>query len=301
MTKANSLSAPALLRLQLPAFERVNLTLVGVGGTGSHIASGLVAIAQALDARGVPSDLLFIDPDIVETKNVGRQLFSTADVGQPKAAAVAGRLSAAFRMNIAAAARRIDGQDSFVVADPKTLNVVIGAVDNHAARALIAGAVARAKGRLWWLDAGNSEHAGQVSLGNRAGAAEMVGAVGLGMLGDLPAPSLLYPDLVAAPKPIKLKASKSRGRGRRAPSCAELAEAGVQGLMVNRMAAAWTLAALHDLLLGTLRWFALDFDLTYGGVRARGLDLASLSEATGLSTKELTSVVKARQGGNHQH
>ena len=49
--------------LRIPDFERVYLTLVGCGGTGSHIASGLVAIAQALHEKSIGIDMLFIDAE----------------------------------------------------------------------------------------------------------------------------------------------------------------------------------------------------------------------------------------------
>lgn len=296
MAKTLALNAPPLLRLQLPAFERVALTLVGCGGTGSHIASGLVAIAQALDERGVRVDMMFIDPDRVEPKNVGRQLFSSGDVGQPKAAILAGRLNAAFGLGIGAAVRKIDERDTFRSSEPNTLSIVVGAVDNRTARALIARAVNPpprypfSEGDLWWLDTGNSEHAGQVSLGNTLSLDNMRGAVGLGMTSRLPAPSLINPDLVLAPEPKTLKPTNGHTKnGAKDPSCAELAAEGAQGLMVNRMAAAWALALLHDFLLGELKYFALDFDLVYGGVRARALDLPTLAEASGLKEKELTA------------
>ncbi len=77
MTQSNLLTSTASpVTLRIPDFKRVYITLVGCGGTGSHIASGLVAIGQALRQRSIGLDLLFVDPDRVEVKNVGRQLFS---------------------------------------------------------------------------------------------------------------------------------------------------------------------------------------------------------------------------------
>jgi molybdopterin/thiamine biosynthesis adenylyltransferase len=77
-------SAPTPIRLHIPDFRRVAVTLVGCGGTGSHIASGLVALQAALDERDIILDAVLMDPDIVEQKNVGRQLFAFADIGKPK-------------------------------------------------------------------------------------------------------------------------------------------------------------------------------------------------------------------------
>jgi len=211
---------------------------------------------------------------------VGRQLFSLADVGQPKAEALAGRLNAAFGLAIGASVRAIDSRDSFLSPDRDALNVVIGAVDNPAARSRIARAVKKADGRLWWLDVGNDHYSGQIAIGNIGSDVDkrQIRPM-LGMIEALPAPHLVYPDLIAIPKK-KLR--------RRVPSCAELAEDARQGLMVNRMAAAWACALLHDFLLGELKYFALAFDLGWGGVRTWTLDEQTLRLEDGRHAKTLT-------------
>lgn len=272
------------IRLQIPDFTRVSVVQVGCGGTGSHIASGLVAIWQALAERGITMDVCLVDPDVVEPKNVGRQLFGLADVGCPKAMVIAERLNAAFGTRIGAAVRSVDKLDTFRM--DECLNVVIGAVDNARARALIN----QAHGRdLWWLDCGNDNHSGQVALGN-CGANEMKGSVALGMIDRLPAPSVVYLDLVRSKRQTKEK------KPSKAPSCAELAAAGEQGLMVNRMAAAWACALLHDFLVTReVRWFALAFDLAWGGTRAYTLDIETLADVTGLTTGELRQPVKGKK------
>src|SRR5512136_2853473 len=131
---ANNLltSTVSPVTLRVPDFKRVYLTLVGCGGTGSHIASGLVSIAQALQERAIPCSMLFIDPDRVEPKNVGRQLFSAGDVGEAKAEVLAGRLNAAFGERIMAAVRGVDALDLCPAQFDRShegLHVVICAVD----------------------------------------------------------------------------------------------------------------------------------------------------------------------------
>lgn len=253
------LSTATPMTLRLPAYERVYLLLAGCGGTGSHIATGLAAIALALAERGQACAVDLVDPDRVERKNVGRQLFCEADLRQPKAFVLRDRLQAAYGLPVGAIHGRFDAS----LAKPRsgTMTIVVGAVDNAAARAEIADAVTYAKGSVWWLDAGNENYSGQVALGN---ATKVQPA--LGFVDSLPAPHAVYPDLVATPK-----------AKRRAASCAEAAEAGEQGLMVNRMAAAWALSLLHDLLLGTVRVFAVDFDLRHGGTRPRTLTAEDLA------------------------
>lgn len=273
------LSLPPVLTLRLPdaLAKRVAITLVGCGGTGSHIASGLASLVMALGERGVSTDVLFIDPDVVEPKNIGRQLFSLADLGRPKAEVLASRLNAAFGSRVGCAVRPIDALDTFLVDD--AFSLVIGAVDNAPARAMIAKQVEKARGKLWHLDCGNENHSGQIVLGNTALASDLKGAVALGMIDRLPAPHLVYPDLIKAPK--------QKGRGK-APSCAELTAAGEQGLMVNRMVASWACALLSDLLLARkLQYFGVAFDLAWGSTRAYTLDIPSLAQAVGMKETEI--------------
>lgn len=270
-------SAPPPLRLQLPPFQNVRLTLAGCGGTGSHLVSGLGALACELRTRGTACDLQFIDFDIVELKNVGRQLFTAGDVGKAKCVVLAERLMRAYGIATDPILAQLDPSQLAPV--PNALNLVIGAVDNSAARGVIAQAVDLYKGNLWWLNCGNELASGQVALGNIGKAKQMRGAVELGMLNKLPAPHVLYPDCIAAPR-VK--------RSKRAASCAELTARGEQGLMVNRMVAAWTLELLHAFLIARdLKWFALAFDLAWGNARAFALDLPTLAAATGLRAEEL--------------
>ena len=274
---------PTPLQLQVRIPQRVPLTLVGCGGTGSHIASGLISIAGALADRGTQTDIYLVDPDIVEERNVGRQLFSAGDIGYPKAQVLASRLNVAFGARVGGAVRAIDTLDTFCEADPRPgadseLNLVIGAVDNPAARLLISKAVASTYGRLWWLDIGNEHHSGQVALGNATEVELFRRSCELGMITRLPAPHLVYPDLVKAP----VKQTK------RKQSCAELTATGEQGLMVNRMMAAWACAMLDSFLVRQdLHYFAVAVDLQWGGVRSYAIDVPTLVGVTGLTANQL--------------
>lgn len=277
-----SLDAPALLRLELPRRELVRIRLIGCGGTGSHLATGLGTLAHELIERGQACDLAFIDGDNVEPKNVGRQLFSGGDVGRNKAEVLARRVGAAYNLPVLGVSRHIKTAAELVPQnDYRSLHVLVGAVDNPAARAHIAAAQKQSNGDIWVVDCGNENHSGQVIVGNIPDAKGMRSAVSLDMLARLPSPYLVMPDLVQAPAAVK-----------RTRSCAELTTAGEQGLMVNRMMAAWALAMLHDLLLGRLSYFAVWVNLVTGGVRTWPIDMPSLSEATGLSPRELTPAVE---------
>jgi len=258
MTKRRTTHSPlstSHLLLHLPDFSRVALTLVGCGGTGSHIASGLAPIALALHERGIICDLRFVDPDVVERKNVGRQLFAPADLGKPKALALANRLNAAYGLRVESLVEPL----SSIAVRQDAVNVVVGAVDNSKARALIAKIVTASDGRLWWLDAGNERETGQVALGNVP--AGQLGRPQLGMVDRLPMPSAIHPDLVAS-------------RRARNVSCANMPD---QSLMVNRMAAAWALSMLHDFLVTrSLAYFSVSFNLRWGASQAMIIDAETL-------------------------
>ncbi len=284
-------ASPVMLRV--PDFKRVYVTLVGCGGTGSHIASGLVSIAQALRDKGIGVEMVFIDPDRVEPKNVGRQLFSVADVGEAKAEVLAGRLNAAFGERIMSAVREVEALDLTPSPQPSPngrggdLHIVIGAVDNAAARAVMADVTKSAQGALWWLDTGNENHSGQVCLGNAGAAGYLRGAIALGMVDRLPAPNVVYPDLIKAPH-----AKAQRGKGKRAESCVELTAAGEQSLMINRLVAAWALSMLHDFLVTRdLRYFGVALDQVWGGVRTYAIDVPTIAEVCGLTAGDV--MVKA--------
>lgn len=252
-----TLTAAPTLRLQIPTYTNVVLHLIGCGGTGSHIATGLGSLAMKLREGGKTCQLVFHDGDRVEQRNVGRQLFTVADVGQTKSAVLAQRVSRAYGLVVSHSGHFIVSRAHAV--DSASLNIFIGAVDTPAARQIIHKRVLAARGRAWWLDCGNSNHSGQIALGNVASAKRLPAPSALGLIRDLPAPSLVYPELI--------RTVKVRRR-----SCAADLISGEQGWMINRLMAAWALGLLHDFLFDTVRFHALDVDLHTGGTRPHRLD-----------------------------
>ena len=77
------------------------VVLVGCGGTGSQVARTLCRIIYDLRRRGhhTPS-IKFVDPDFVEAKNVGRQMFTESCVGKNKAKTLASKFNVAMGLNI---------------------------------------------------------------------------------------------------------------------------------------------------------------------------------------------------------
>ena len=73
------------------------IVIVGLGGTGAQAARIAGRILYDMRRRRMQTPpLLLIDPDRVEEKNVGRQMFTPADIGAYKAAVVGRRLNLAL-------------------------------------------------------------------------------------------------------------------------------------------------------------------------------------------------------------
>ena len=75
----------------------VTVNLIGAGGTGSQVLTGLARLDVTLRALGHPG--LFVtlyDPDIVTEANIGRQLFGYSDMGLNKAQCLITRINNFF-------------------------------------------------------------------------------------------------------------------------------------------------------------------------------------------------------------
>jgi PRTRC genetic system ThiF family protein len=208
------------------------IVLVGAGGTGAQWARSMARILWDMRERRlhVP-DFVIVDPDRVEEKNVGRQLFAPADCGQYKAEVLARRFSYALGLKIAWRNEPFDAQE-FKMHWGEVL--FCGAVDNHEARAAIAEAIAPATGHpAVWIDAGNDRMSGQVIIGNTDDPERVV--LREKDCDRLPIATLLFPQLLE-PEPETTLAPDA--------SCAELMEAGVQHLLINDLMA--TVAAQYS-------------------------------------------------------
>ena len=219
------------------------VTLVGCGGTGSFLALDLARLAWHARERGVTVRLTFVDPDVVERSNVGRQNFAPAEIGQPKAEALARRFNRGFGLDIHWATtpfapvmvgRRYS----------RDFRLLIGAVDNAPARRTMADAVEQAAGRLWWLDCGNLRASGQVLLGNLADWSERVAFPGLGFCRALPSPHRLRRGLLLTQVHVGVPSGEET-----TGSCADLVAREAQSLMINRAVATFAGQYVYDLLV----------------------------------------------------
>lgn len=134
--------------------EPVSVHLVGAGGNGSQMLTGLARIDVALQSIGHPGlNVEVFDPDVITEANVGRQLFSPSDVGQFKAAVLVHRLNCYYGLNWKASTSMFSPIDH--------VDLVIGCVDSIHSRRKI-----HQSGSFhYWLDVGNLARTGQVILG----------------------------------------------------------------------------------------------------------------------------------------
>lgn len=107
------------------AIEEAHVVVIGCGGLGSWIAVGL--------ARMGVGHLTIVDPDLFDRTNAPRQLMFAADIGEPKAHAVARNVLPHMTR-----AGRIDamqaGSDRALPTFRQHPDVTVVAVDNNAAR-----------------------------------------------------------------------------------------------------------------------------------------------------------------------
>jgi len=161
----------------------VKIVMLGAGGTGGHIAPHLYRLLYALNR---PVRFIICDGDVVEQKNLVRQNFIPADLGDNKARVLAERYSTVFGMETEYLPSFIETEDVLTgLLTPKFWYVnsghthyhtkcireqviLIGAVDNNKSRQLCHRVFHQMK-ELIYIDSGNGEYTGQVVCGIRRG------------------------------------------------------------------------------------------------------------------------------------
>ncbi len=135
--------------------RQIRIGLAGAGGNGSHMIGGLARLHTALCALGHPGlNVAVYDPDHVSPANLGRQLFSAADLGANKAQVLVNRINCFFNLQWQAHPTKLTRNTG------QCWDFLIGCVDSAAARLELD----RCKFH-YWLDLGNSAKFGQVVLG----------------------------------------------------------------------------------------------------------------------------------------
>jgi len=150
---------PHFLRGELLT-KKVVVDLVGCGGNGSQMLTGLARLSHALQALGHPGlHVRAHDPDTVSEANLARQLFTRADVGLHKSLVLTHRINAFFGLDWQA-------YPSAFRSTTRECHFVIVCVDSAAARYEIDQHIHGAADEPdYLLDLGNRASDGQVILG----------------------------------------------------------------------------------------------------------------------------------------
>lgn len=160
-TKAH-FTAPELLNPLNP----ISVCLIGAGGTGSQVLTGLARMSHSLNALGHAGFQVSLwDDDSVTQANMGRQLFAECEVGLSKAAVLITRTNRFFGTGWKAV------EKPFTADTVQKAAIYISCVDTAAARFAIAEALQQIKGGSshsdlprYWMDFGNSKNTGQLIL-----------------------------------------------------------------------------------------------------------------------------------------
>jgi hypothetical protein len=233
------------------------IIVVGCGGTGGFAAEGL--------ARMLPPgiNLILIDMDRVEERNLNRQSFTAADIGLFKSEALAKRLAGKYRRPVQYSILPVGTTDL-----PQ--GIVVGCVDNGLARQAIAGSIHDGQ---WWVDAGNGQNYGQILIGNSK-AEKLKPSFMADLCVRLPLPTIQQPALLTQ-TPVQRR------------SCAEAVAADDQSPAINQAMGALVLEVVRRIIAGSCPWMQLYLDLEAGTLTPTLAAPEGVSRLTGISISKL--------------
>jgi len=145
----------------------VTVCLIGAGGTGSQVLTGLARMSHSLQQLGHAGFQVSLwDDDIITDANRGRQLFAECEVGLSKAAALVARTNRFF----GTAWKAVEKPFTADTATGRNA-IYISCVDTAAARFEIAKVLgeldlntSRSDTPRYWMDFGNGKETGQAVL-----------------------------------------------------------------------------------------------------------------------------------------
>lgn len=248
--------------------QKATLVIVGVGGTGGYVLQQVARLLFGLREQGNPvANVLLIDGDEVERKNLLRQYFLEQDIGKKKAAVLAERYSRAYGLDIAAYPEYLTRETAIGDIGIDDNSIVVGCVDNGSTRRILHEQLHRLRDVVY-VDSGNSAvsisddeaHRDRYQLNqikNTGWDGQVVAGVRRNGENVLPFPGDVFPDLIEEDQlPTEV-------------SCGEGSVSNPQRLMTNLMAATTVLMYLHTLLVdGMLLYHRSFFDARQGWTRS---------------------------------
>jgi PRTRC genetic system ThiF family protein len=217
--------------------KRIKVHLIGVGGNGAQMAACLARLDIAMKALGHPHGLhvTAFDADRVSEANVGRQVYSRADIGQFKSVLTIHRLNQFYGLDWIAEPHRYEHYQHETFSR-RGVDLVISCVDTRSARRNLHGILFNGGSRhsySYWLDLGNTEATAQVVLGEAYREPKIAAKT---QAPRLPCVTELFPELLDATLPDDNK-----------PSCSVKMSLASQGLFINDVAVRHAAQLLYEL------------------------------------------------------
>lgn len=210
--------------------------MLGAGGTGAYVAPHIYRLLHVLDR---PSRFVICDGDVVETKNLVRQNFVPADLGQNKARVLAERYSTVMGMETEYVPDFVEKLpqlmelieprgwelEQYSYRQTKEMVILLGCVDNNKTRQLCHQAFYQSE-ELIYIDSGNGEYTGQVVCGVRKNGHTVFKSIGG-----------VHPEML-----------KATDRFPSEVSCAEAAQEDPQSIAANIAAATAVVIMVYNIL-----------------------------------------------------
>ncbi len=147
-------------------YTSFRIVLVGAGGTGGNSAPMISRLIAGKDNI----EFVLVDGDSVELSNLERQPYLTTDIARNKAEMLSTKINAAFNLNSTFYPEYINSVETIEMLFSKKysskdhLDILISAVDNHEARALMEQYFINTN-TLVYIDSANEDYFGDVILG----------------------------------------------------------------------------------------------------------------------------------------
>lgn len=215
--------------------RRVQVHLVGVGGNGAQMAACLARLDIAMRALGHPRGLQVkaFDADRVSESNVGRQLYSKADVGRFKSVVTIHRLNQFYGLDWDAYPIHYEEYPRSGYRDQEG-DIVVTCVDTRRARRAVHARLFETYSAChYWLDLGNQDATANCILGQPPNTHRR-------KLGEntprLPCVTELFPELLDETIPDDNR-----------PSCSVRVSLTAQGLFINDVVVRFASHLLYEL------------------------------------------------------